>query len=74
MFTVRTEPESVVKSKECGADAQVNKPYEGVVIEEGSVIGPKKRVAPIHESHRILSTGRFLELGYDENNVYFVEK
>jgi NDP-sugar pyrophosphorylase family protein len=47
---------------------------EGVVIEEGSVIGPKKRVAPIHESHRILSTGRFLELGYDENNVYFVEK
>jgi NDP-sugar pyrophosphorylase family protein len=47
---------------------------EGVTIEEGSVIGPKKRVAPIYESHRILSTGRFLELGYDEHNVYFVEK
>ena len=47
---------------------------EGVVIEVGSVIGPKKRVAPIYESHRILSTGRFLELGYDKNNVYFVEK
>ena len=47
---------------------------EGVVIEEGSIIGPKKRVAPIYESHRILSTGRFLELGYDETNVYFVEK
>lgn len=47
---------------------------EGVVIEEDSVIGPKKRVAPIYESHRILSTGRFLELGYDGNNVYFVEK
>ncbi|MBU2559562.1 NDP-sugar synthase [archaeon] len=47
---------------------------EGVVIEEGSVIGPKKRIAPIYESHRILSTGRFLELGYDKNNVYFVEK
>lgn len=47
---------------------------DGVVIEKGSVIGPKKRVAPIYESHRILSTGRFLELGYDENNVYFVEK
>jgi NDP-sugar pyrophosphorylase family protein len=47
---------------------------EGVTIEEGSVIGPKKRVAPIYESHRILSTGRFLELGYDKNNVYFVEK
>lgn len=47
---------------------------EGVVIEEGSVIGPKKRVAPIYESHRILSTGKFLELGYDRNNVYFVER
>ncbi len=47
---------------------------DGVVIEKGSVIGPKKRVAPIYESHRILSTGRFLELGYDESNVYFVEK
>jgi NDP-sugar pyrophosphorylase family protein len=47
---------------------------EGVEIEKGSVIGPKKRVAPIYESHRILSTGRFLELGYDENNVYFAEK
>jgi hypothetical protein len=43
-------------------------------LEEGSVIGPKKRVAPIYESHRILSTGKFLELGYDENNVYFAEK
>ncbi len=47
---------------------------EGVIIEKGSVIGPKKRVAPIQESHRILSTNKFLELGYDNNNVYFVEK
>jgi NDP-sugar pyrophosphorylase family protein len=47
---------------------------EGVTLEEGSVIGPKKRVAPIYESHRILSTGKFLELGYDESNVYFAEK
>lgn len=28
MFTVRTSPDSVAKSKECGADAQVDKPYE----------------------------------------------
>ncbi len=47
---------------------------EGVTIEKGSVIGPKKRIAPIYESHRILNTGKFLELGYDESNVYFVEK
>ncbi len=47
---------------------------EGVTIVENSVIGPKKRVAPIQESHRILSTGRFVELGYDRNNVYFIER
>ncbi|MEE9612663.1 MAG: hypothetical protein V3W19_15535, partial [Desulfatiglandales bacterium] len=47
---------------------------EGVTIVKGSVIGPKKRAAQIHESHRILSTGRFIELGYDRNNVYFIER
>jgi NDP-sugar pyrophosphorylase family protein len=47
---------------------------EGVTIMRGSVIGPKKRVALIYESHRILRTGRFLELGYDQVNVYFIEK
>jgi NDP-sugar pyrophosphorylase family protein len=47
---------------------------EGVTIVKGSVIGPKKRVAQIQESHRILSTGRFIELGYDRNNVYFIER
>jgi len=47
---------------------------EGVTIVKGSVIGPKKRVAQVQESHRILSTGRFIELGYDRNNVYFIER
>ncbi|MEE8167556.1 MAG: sugar phosphate nucleotidyltransferase [Candidatus Hydrothermarchaeales archaeon] len=47
---------------------------EGVTIIRGSEIGPKKRVAPIQESHRILSTGRFIELGYDKNNAYFIER
>lgn len=28
MFTVRTEPEAVAKSNECGAEGQINKPYE----------------------------------------------
>ena len=27
MFTVRTSPDSVAKSEECGADAQVDKPF-----------------------------------------------
>ncbi len=47
---------------------------DGVTIVENSIIGPKKRVAPIQESHKILSTGRFVELGYDRNNVYFIER
>ncbi|MFQ5815428.1 MAG: sugar phosphate nucleotidyltransferase [Candidatus Hydrothermarchaeaceae archaeon] len=47
---------------------------EGVTIVKGSVIGPKKRVARIQESHRLLSTGRFIELGYDRNNIYFIER
>ncbi|MEK6978161.1 MAG: NDP-sugar synthase [Candidatus Hydrothermarchaeota archaeon] len=46
----------------------------GVTIVRNSVIGPGKRVAPIHQSHRILSTGRFIELGYDKENVYFRER
>ena len=45
-----------------------------VTLLEGSIIGSRKRVAPIHESHRIFSTGKFVDLGYDSNNVYFIEK
>ncbi|NOZ77257.1 MAG: NDP-sugar synthase, partial [Euryarchaeota archaeon] len=48
---------------------------ENVTIFRGSVIGPKKRVvAPIEESHQILKSGRYQELGYDSRNFYFTEK
>ncbi|NOZ76213.1 MAG: NDP-sugar synthase [Euryarchaeota archaeon] len=46
----------------------------GVTIFENSVIGPGVRVAPISQSHQILQTGRFHELGMDRENVYFMEK
>lgn len=46
----------------------------GVVISKGSVIGPGKRVAPIKYDHQILSTGKFIELGMDQRNVYFMAK
>jgi hypothetical protein len=46
---------------------------EGVTIAPNSVLGPKKRVAPLKDAHRILITGNFKELGYDRNNVYFIE-
>jgi hypothetical protein len=45
----------------------------GVKILEKSVIGAKKRVAQLRYSHQILTTGRFKELGYDHENVYFTE-
>lgn len=46
----------------------------GVCIKNNTVIGPKKRVAPIDKSHKILSTTKFTELGMDNENVYFIEK
>jgi len=46
----------------------------GVRILENSVIGPGVRVAPIYQSHRVLQTGRFTELGMDRENLYFMEK
>lgn len=47
---------------------------EGVKILRNSVIGPRKKVAPVYESHRILATGRYTELGYDKYNIYFTER
>ncbi|ODS42937.1 MAG: hypothetical protein MSIBF_06665 [Candidatus Altiarchaeales archaeon IMC4] len=47
---------------------------ENVSLFDRSVIGPGKRVAPIAKSHCILRTGRFIELGMDEKNIYFIEK
>ncbi|ODS41114.1 hypothetical protein BEH94_01045 [Candidatus Altiarchaeales archaeon WOR_SM1_SCG] len=47
---------------------------ENVTIVENSVIGPKKRVSPLNESHRIMRTGKFTELGFDSKNFYFIEK
>ena len=46
----------------------------GVTISPGTVIGACVRVAPLRQSYRILSTGKFLERGYDNENFYFAEK
>jgi len=46
---------------------------ENVTVFKGSVIGPKKRVAPIEDSYEILKTKKYLELGYDKKNIYFIE-
>ncbi len=46
---------------------------ENVEIFENSVIGPGKRVAPLKETHEILRTGKYIELGMDEKSLYFME-
>jgi NDP-sugar pyrophosphorylase family protein len=47
---------------------------ENVVLPEDSVVGPGTRVAPLKHRQTILATGRFVELGTDDRNIYFAEK
>jgi NDP-sugar pyrophosphorylase family protein len=47
---------------------------DGVHIMSDSILGAYKRVAPIEHTHTILKSGRFRELGFDNRNVYFIEK
>ena len=47
---------------------------ENAVLPPESVVSAGVRVAPLKHSHRILATGRFVELGIDEKNIYFAEK
>ena len=47
---------------------------ENVILPSESVVAPGVRVALLKYSHSILATGRFLELGIDDKNIYFKEK
>ncbi len=47
---------------------------ENVVLPPESVVAAGVRVAPLKHSHGILATGRFVELGTDDRNIYFTEK
>jgi len=47
---------------------------ENVVLPPESMVSAGVRVAPLKHSHSILATGRFIELGTDERNIYFAEK
>jgi NDP-sugar pyrophosphorylase family protein len=47
---------------------------ENVTLPAESVVGSGVRVAQLKHSHSILATGRFLELGTDDRNIYFTEK
>ena len=47
---------------------------ENVGLPPESVVAAGVRVAPLKHSHGILATGRFVELGTDDRNIYFTEK
>ncbi len=47
---------------------------DGVHVFKDSVLGAYKRVARISTAYRILKTDRFIDLGYDNRNIYFTEK
>ena len=47
---------------------------ENATLPPESVVSAGVRVAPLKHSHSILATGRFVELGTDERNIYFTEK
>jgi NDP-sugar pyrophosphorylase family protein len=47
---------------------------ENVKLPPESVVAGGVRVASLKHSHGILATGRFVELGTDDRNIYFAEK
>ncbi len=47
---------------------------EDVILPRESVVGAGTRVAPLKYSYKILATGRFLQMGTDDRNIYFCEK
>ena len=47
---------------------------ENVTLPQESVVGPGTRVAPLKYSYKILGTGKFSQLGTDDQNIYFCEK
>jgi len=55
-------------------DGQIPVLGDNVILPRDSVVGSGTRVAPLKHSHSILATGRFIELGTDNRNIYFTEK
>jgi NDP-sugar pyrophosphorylase family protein len=47
---------------------------EDLLLPDDSTVLPGTRVASLKYGHRILATGRFVELGTDDKNIYFTEK
>jgi len=46
---------------------------ENIELPKGTTLGPKERVCPLRYSHKVMSTGKFKELGDNGHNFYFSE-
>jgi NDP-sugar pyrophosphorylase family protein len=68
------EEHSVLGGENCIGENLIAVIGENVVLPPESVVSAGVRVAPLKHSHSILATGRFVELGIDEKNIYFAEK
>lgn len=68
------EPNCVINADLPPANERIPVVGEDVTLPRDSSMGPGTRTAPLKYSHRILATGRFLELGHDDRNIYFTEK
>jgi len=68
------EEHSVLGGNGANGEGHVAVIGENVTLPAESVVASGTRVAPLKYSHSILATGRFMELGIDERNIYFTEK
>jgi len=69
-----TIEEHSVMNVNCSNNGRIPIVGENVVLPAESVVSAGTRVAPLKHSHCVLATGRFVELGTDERNIYFTEK
>ncbi len=68
------EEHSILGMNGIDGESQIAVIGENATLPPESVVAPGVRAAPLKHSHSILATGRFVELGIDERNIYFAEK
>jgi NDP-sugar pyrophosphorylase family protein len=68
------ETNSVLDADQPQANGMIPVVGEDVILPPESVVMPGTRVAPLKYSHMVMATGRFVELGTDDKNIYFAEK
>jgi NDP-sugar pyrophosphorylase family protein len=68
------EANSILDGDQQNANGKIPAIGEDVILPSESTVLPGTRVAPLKYSHKVLASGRFVELGIDDRNIYFTEK